>query len=199
MNYIKIYDSLMQRAQGRFAERFVHEKHHIVPKCMGGSNDLSNIVALTYQEHYIAHKLLMRRYPLKLDIVSALIRMSTKKCKTSRGYALRKAVQSKRQSDRSKEQWNDPTSLMRTTVRDRSHMKTPEHRKLKSEQSKLVNTRPEVKAAKSKAMKKQWESEEYKQLRSQSAKEKMKAWWAIPANKEKRLARLRPTAFGKQA
>lgn len=35
-----------------------HEEHHIVPKCMGGSNDKDNLIDLFADEHFIAHKLL---------------------------------------------------------------------------------------------------------------------------------------------
>ena len=33
---------------------------HVVPKCLGGSNDTSNLVSLTYREHFICHKLLCK-------------------------------------------------------------------------------------------------------------------------------------------
>ena len=36
------------------------EKHHIIPKCMGGSNDFSNLIQLTAREHYICHYLLTK-------------------------------------------------------------------------------------------------------------------------------------------
>lgn len=36
------------------------EKHHIIPKCLGGSNDISNIVSLTAREHFICHLLLVK-------------------------------------------------------------------------------------------------------------------------------------------
>lgn len=36
------------------------EKHHIIPKSMGGSDDASNIVELTAREHFIAHLLLTK-------------------------------------------------------------------------------------------------------------------------------------------
>lgn len=39
------------------------EYHHIKPKCMGGTNDISNIVKLPAQAHYIAHYLLCKAYP----------------------------------------------------------------------------------------------------------------------------------------
>lgn len=36
------------------------EKHHIIPKSLGGSNDKSNLIYLTAKEHYICHLLLVR-------------------------------------------------------------------------------------------------------------------------------------------
>lgn len=40
-----------------------YERHHIVPKCLGGSNKKENIIYLTAQEHYNAHKLLYVENP----------------------------------------------------------------------------------------------------------------------------------------
>jgi hypothetical protein len=36
------------------------EKHHIIPKCLGGTNDALNIVCLTAREHFICHILLVK-------------------------------------------------------------------------------------------------------------------------------------------
>jgi hypothetical protein len=36
------------------------EKHHILPKCLGGSNDKLNLVQLTAREHFICHLLLVK-------------------------------------------------------------------------------------------------------------------------------------------
>ena len=38
------------------------EKHHIVPKSLGGSNKKSNLIPLSKREHYIAHLLLWQTY-----------------------------------------------------------------------------------------------------------------------------------------
>ena len=38
MNYQKIYDSLIERARQRELKNVYFEKHHVIPKCMGGSN-----------------------------------------------------------------------------------------------------------------------------------------------------------------
>lgn len=34
------------------------ERHHIIPKCLGGNDDKDNLIYLYAQEHYYAHKLL---------------------------------------------------------------------------------------------------------------------------------------------
>ena len=39
------------------------ERHHIVPKSLGGSNDAGNLIYITARVHYICHKLLCKIYP----------------------------------------------------------------------------------------------------------------------------------------
>ncbi|UVD32409.1 hypothetical protein ENTB43_277 [Enterobacter phage Entb_43] len=39
---------------------FYTESHHIIPSCIGGSDDDSNKVLLTAAEHYVAHQLLLK-------------------------------------------------------------------------------------------------------------------------------------------
>jgi len=71
MNYQNIYNQIIKRAQNRKLEGY-KEKHHIVPKCMGGSNDKKNIVELTAREHFVCHRLLCKIYPDNLSLKSAL-------------------------------------------------------------------------------------------------------------------------------
>lgn len=83
MNYQEKYDQLIEKAKQRprptgykhgkpkTPEEYevLHElweqyglkdmvTHHIVPKCMNGTNDKENLVYLTHKEHKLAHKLL---------------------------------------------------------------------------------------------------------------------------------------------
>ena len=57
--YQKWYDQLISRARTRTIEGYV-ERHHIVPKSLGGTDEKSNLVKLTAREHLIAHMLLPR-------------------------------------------------------------------------------------------------------------------------------------------
>ena len=63
MNYQKIYDQLITRAKNRGVIEGYTEKHHIIPRCQGGTNEKENIAILTGREHFIAHHLLHLIYP----------------------------------------------------------------------------------------------------------------------------------------
>jgi len=59
MDYIKHYTLLIQRARGRSLSGY-YEVHHIIPKCLGGTDEKSNLVDLTPEEHFLAHILLAK-------------------------------------------------------------------------------------------------------------------------------------------
>ena len=59
MNYHTHYNLLITRSQNRELLKN-KEAHHILPKCLGGTDDTNNLVNLTYREHYIAHLLLAK-------------------------------------------------------------------------------------------------------------------------------------------
>jgi hypothetical protein len=67
MNYKHIYDALIVRAQLRQNVNGYAERHHVLPKSIGGSNKKSNLVLLTAREHYIAHRLLVKIYKHSTD------------------------------------------------------------------------------------------------------------------------------------
>lgn len=58
--YLHYYNSLCNNARNRCPVAGYYEKHHIIPRALGGSDDASNIVKLTAREHYIAHAILVR-------------------------------------------------------------------------------------------------------------------------------------------
>ncbi len=60
MNNVRIYNQLIDMAKSRDSLEGYYERHHIVPKSMGGSDDPDNLVFLTAREHFIAHWLLYK-------------------------------------------------------------------------------------------------------------------------------------------
>jgi hypothetical protein len=85
MNYQRIYDQIINRARTRKLEGY-SEIHHIVPKCMGGSNEKQNLIELTAREHFICHWLLYRIHPENQGLAFAFRMISTMKSKTHRRY-----------------------------------------------------------------------------------------------------------------
>lgn len=60
--YHRWYDELCAKARNRDIPTAYTEVHHIKPRSLGGSDDESNLVRLTYKEHYAAHHLLTKFY-----------------------------------------------------------------------------------------------------------------------------------------
>lgn len=60
--YKKIYYEIISKAlsETRNKKDFYYERHHILPKSMGGNDNETNLVLLTAREHYICHKLLTK-------------------------------------------------------------------------------------------------------------------------------------------
>jgi hypothetical protein len=57
--YSQWYSDITVNAKDRNIAGYT-ERHHIVPRCMGGSDDESNLVNLTAREHFICHLLLTK-------------------------------------------------------------------------------------------------------------------------------------------
>lgn len=58
--YSKFYYSIINNAKQLNRARRGHERHHILPRSMGGSDESDNLVNLTMREHYICHLLLTK-------------------------------------------------------------------------------------------------------------------------------------------
>ena len=87
--YKKWYDSIIDRAKNRVLSCYV-ERHHIIPKSCGGSNDKDNLVPLTAREHYIVHMLLpfcvIKKYKLKM--IRGFMYMNVKPKNSKRLYKI---------------------------------------------------------------------------------------------------------------
>ena len=76
---IKRYDRFIESRKNRVLPEGVYtERHHILPKCMNGSNNSDNLIRLTAREHFIAHKMLYRENKDNNKIVFAFWGMCNK-------------------------------------------------------------------------------------------------------------------------
>lgn len=92
MNLLSIYNSLISRAKNRprptktkiskeikikmLGEDFNNfEIHHIIPKCMGGTDEEKNLVFLTIKEHILCHRLLAYIYEDNIKLQFAYVMM----------------------------------------------------------------------------------------------------------------------------
>ena len=78
MDYKRIYEEIINKAKlenRNKKENIYYEKHHILPKCLGGLNNKENLVLLTAKEHFICHKLLVKIYPDNNKLIYALSAM----------------------------------------------------------------------------------------------------------------------------
>jgi hypothetical protein len=57
--YTSVYYKIIENSKNRKISVYT-EKHHIIPKSLGGTNNSSNLVKLTAREHYICHILLTK-------------------------------------------------------------------------------------------------------------------------------------------
>lgn len=75
------YDKLINRGKTRvLPTELYRERHHIIPKCLNGTDDDANLVELTAEEHFVAHQLLVKIHPDNKKLIAALSRM----CNNSR-------------------------------------------------------------------------------------------------------------------
>lgn len=64
MNYQRIYNRIIENRKKHPAKGYT-EIHHIVPRSLGGSDDINNTVALTAREHFVCHYLLAKIYEIE--------------------------------------------------------------------------------------------------------------------------------------
>jgi len=85
MDYRRIYNKLILRALSECRQKYkkdhkkyvCYERHHILPKALGGTNDETNLVLLTPREHLFAHLCLVRMYPNNHSMIKAAMLMGT--------------------------------------------------------------------------------------------------------------------------
>lgn len=105
----KRYNTLINHYKNTIVEGYV-ERHHIIPKCMEGTDDISNLVALPPRAHFIAHYLLYRAYPDNIKLAQAFGMMLANNPKqnrvcSSRMYEIARTARSSALKDKPRPEW----------------------------------------------------------------------------------------------
>jgi len=110
--YLKHYHRLVERSLVRDEIPAIVEKHHIIPKCMGGVDAENNLVTLSPAEHYVAHQLLVKIFPTNRKLIFAAT-MMIKGRKSNKHYSwlveLKRKAQSEEMKLRIANGWKGPT------------------------------------------------------------------------------------------
>jgi hypothetical protein len=133
MDYKKHYNLLMLKSKNRTDLSGYFERHHIIPRSMGGDNSDDNLTKLTGREHFLAHLLLAKMNPNHAGMTIAVLRM--------RGD-YRRVINSK------KYEWIKKSFSQRIS---------DHHKKFAS----IVQNRPEVKDKHRQNTKNMWKNKEY--------------------------------------
>lgn len=57
------YQEFIEEKRNNPPSGYYFERHHIKPKCIGGSDNDDNLISLSYEDHWMAHKLLAEENP----------------------------------------------------------------------------------------------------------------------------------------
>lgn len=91
MDYRKHYELLIQKCKNRkLSPAEYTEKHHIIPRCMGGDNTDENLAVMKPEEHFVAHQLLCKIYPNNYALakaISTMCRSSSKNPRNNKWYS----------------------------------------------------------------------------------------------------------------
>jgi hypothetical protein len=89
MDYLRVYNQIVERAKAQSRSKggnIYYESHHIIPKCVGGSDKKENRVLLTAREHYICHALLFKANPESRKLAHAFYLMCNFSKEKGRNY-----------------------------------------------------------------------------------------------------------------
>ena len=168
MNSQRIYDEIINNAKSRGLNKKLlegyYEKHHIVPRCMKGTNDEDNLVLLTAREHYLCHWLLWKVNTNNKSLMNAYYMMTHCKSEkrnykiSSKQYAILRTECSLFKSQTQLGRKHDEASRLKRSIKLMGHKNFKENWICSEETKDLI----------SKALKGKKKSEECKKALSES-------------------------------
>lgn len=190
MDYSKLYNDLIsfRKANPLVKSKETYtEKHHILPKCLGGDNSPENLVRLTGREHFIAHRLLAKMYPENSNLHQAFASFSMRRnekgiVRTSHQFESLRKSHSSACSRRMKEYYSDEQNLKMMRDRTIELFADPNFKKRIKENcwdSDIVREKIRNHTVK------QWESAEFRRLISEKNSKASKELWGSSEFRER--------------
>lgn len=93
--YFERYLKIVHHYKNEGCAALFSEKHHITPRCLGGTDEPENIVRLPAKAHIICHYLLHKAYPQNRALAKAFSMMAVNKKGQERRFSSRLYEQSK--------------------------------------------------------------------------------------------------------
>lgn len=147
-HYLRRYHRLIDFYRTNIVEQAFCEKHHIVPKSMGGTNDLTNLVLLPARVHFICHYLLHRAYPENKKLAHAFAMMCVNnkfQKRNSRLYEKAKVARTFALTGVPRPQW--VKDKLRKPKANKENYKTPKTEKHKQNISNSLKGKPKTQQA----------------------------------------------------
>lgn len=161
------YDKLINFYLNNPTDGFV-EKHHILPKCMGGDNSANNLILLPVRAHFIAHYLLYRAYPEDTKLAHAFAMMGVSneyQCRSSKLYEKTRIARSRALKGVPRPEWvKDKLRKPKQNTSNYKKPKTDEHRKNISKSLSGIKRTSEHNENLKKSMKKYYEKRKAEHL-----------------------------------
>ena len=122
--YTRCYEQIIERAQLRTlpANTYV-ERHHVIPRSIGGDNSKSNLAVLTAREHFICHWLLIKMLSPGIERSKMFRALSLMKAKTKDQHRYTSPITSRVYEKIKPEVSKHQTVLMTGRVPTESHRK----------------------------------------------------------------------------
>lgn len=86
LHFYNRYDSIIQHYRKNPVGGFC-ELHHIVPKCLGGTDDIENLILIPARVHFILHLLLHKSFPKNRSLAHAFSMMTVNNKHQSRKFS----------------------------------------------------------------------------------------------------------------
>jgi len=130
MDYLKVYTQLIDAAKSKHRSKKTgyYECHHILPRCMGGTDHKENLVLLTPREHFIAHYLLYKNNPIrKLRDSILMFKGKDSQYYNSRLYEVVRIEHIIEMKQNNPSLYLDDDTKKRKSDKLKAYIKTPEH------------------------------------------------------------------------